>query len=380
MPNWAKNTWLADQLLGIPAKPTAADLDDLGNSIRTWGYGLTPGTVITINANGNDLLGGRNLSFTKLEMINNGVLGTPTVHLPNSQQYIQLGDRATLQSWAAGALNLQLGFNTVHHGGVGQKSIVNAGGSMLQLGDQFMSWYKIPLVAAGAVQAPVLGMQVNGNGHMGVNVAPVQNLHVKSNNAYCSFLMETSGAPANCKYWDWITDVTSNTISLRAVNDIYSDAAVAYTIVRTAGSYGIDSHYWYTTAAGEVMRIASDGSVGIDGNPIAKFSVNAANTAPSSEVGAICAYHGSQRLGMGVNDAGGAPGSAYSWIQSTYTGSYGTPLVLNNLGGHIYLGGPGSFVILHTVLSAADDAAAAAAGVPVGALYRTGSTLKVRVV
>lgn len=48
MPNWAKNTW------PTVAFPNGDDLNDLANSIRTWGYSLTPGAV-TINANQNNL-------------------------------------------------------------------------------------------------------------------------------------------------------------------------------------------------------------------------------------------------------------------------------------------------------------------------------------
>jgi hypothetical protein len=45
---WAANDWLASDAI------THARLSDLGNSIRTWGYSLTPGSV-TINANQNHL-------------------------------------------------------------------------------------------------------------------------------------------------------------------------------------------------------------------------------------------------------------------------------------------------------------------------------------
>jgi hypothetical protein len=48
MPNWAKNDW------PTAAYPDGDDLNDFANSIRTWGYSETPGTV-TINANENAL-------------------------------------------------------------------------------------------------------------------------------------------------------------------------------------------------------------------------------------------------------------------------------------------------------------------------------------
>jgi hypothetical protein len=52
MPNqWAKNDWLASTPIDFNR------LNDIGNSIRFWGYGETPGTV-TVNANSNNLTNG----------------------------------------------------------------------------------------------------------------------------------------------------------------------------------------------------------------------------------------------------------------------------------------------------------------------------------
>lgn len=62
--SWAPNDWVSSD------KITHTHLNNIGNSMRTWGYGLTPGTV-TINANSNAVSAMGALTFAASKSINN---------------------------------------------------------------------------------------------------------------------------------------------------------------------------------------------------------------------------------------------------------------------------------------------------------------------
>jgi predicted GH43/DUF377 family glycosyl hydrolase len=133
-----------------------------------------------------------------------GVYGTPTINLPNAQQYIQLGDRGVLQSWPTeGIGGTFLNHNALYKTTTGWTNLLNAGTSLIQAGTDTIGFYTNGTPgAAGTTFTPTQRVWINDAG-LGIGAASPGNttpLYVTAPDVSIKIKRTTNGGSSGILY------------------------------------------------------------------------------------------------------------------------------------------------------------------------------------
>lgn len=277
--------------------------------------------------------------------------GQPTLHMPNAQSYAVLGDEGVLQSWPSyGLSGARLAYNLVHEGTVGDKTITANASSAVVVGRGVINFYTQSSAAAGAIVPMVERLRVDTTGVTAISTLRIQG--AASSDRRLDFYTGAASNPANLR-WLWYANSVAETGSNAGSNfglNRYSDAgAYLGTAILVDRASGLVTIADGLSVNATVSSVHAFGTVRIMETTAAgwRWTLNNDSTL---------------RLQRTTNNFSSAV----------------TPLIFN-AADNIQIERPTIWNHLITTASYANDAAAAAAGVAVGQIYRNGSVMQVRI-